>query len=218
MECQLIDFVDNMGITLDSFVSACELASSKVHKAIVNQILAVDNFVIFKKMMVARNKQLNLQALRQMQETMAKPEENEEEEEDEEDDEEAQLALAIEESNRLQKEVDLKRATPVVFPPTEITKPVIASITSQPLPSLGGHSKGLASDFEDINLEEQKFDANREERLKSHRDILMKSKQESRLKELQTYQASQSPVDEDEQKKKQELIKKGMAAMAGGAT
>ena len=89
MECQLIDFVDNMGITLDSFVSACELASSKVHKAIVNQILAVDNFVIFKKMMVARNKQLNLQALRQMQETMAKPDENEEEEEDEEDDEEA---------------------------------------------------------------------------------------------------------------------------------
>ena len=80
----------------------------------------------------------------------------------------------------------------------EITKPVIASITSQPLPSLGGHSKGLASDFEDINLEEQKFDANREERLKYHRDILMKSKQESRLKELQTYQASQSTVDEDE--------------------
>ena len=51
-----------MGIEPEIFVTACELASQKVHKSIVNQLLAVDSFLLFKKMMIARNKQLNHEA------------------------------------------------------------------------------------------------------------------------------------------------------------
>ena len=67
LECQLLDFFTTLGIDHDIFIAACSVAQSKVHKAIVGQILAVDNFLVFKKMMVARNEQLNQQALRQME-------------------------------------------------------------------------------------------------------------------------------------------------------
>ena len=67
MECSLIDLLERIGVDQDIFAAACAVASRQAHKAIVGQILAVDNFLVFKKMMVARNQQLNLQALRQMQ-------------------------------------------------------------------------------------------------------------------------------------------------------
>ena len=41
-------------------MEACEKASEKaVHKKIVDQIIAVDNFVAFKKLMIKRNTELN---------------------------------------------------------------------------------------------------------------------------------------------------------------
>lgn len=57
-----------MGIPPESFVVACELASDKIHKSIINQLLAVENFLVFKKMMISRNKQLNQEALKHFQE------------------------------------------------------------------------------------------------------------------------------------------------------
>ena len=45
-------------------MEACEKADSNpIHKKIVDQIVAVDNFVAFKKLMVKRNAELNKQAI-----------------------------------------------------------------------------------------------------------------------------------------------------------
>ncbi len=56
VDSKLDKFISDFGIPADSFVMACEVASQRVHKSIVNQLLAVENFLVFKKMMIARNK------------------------------------------------------------------------------------------------------------------------------------------------------------------
>ena len=59
-------FIGDMGITGEAFVMACEMASQKLHKSIINQLLAVENFILFKKMMISRNKQLNEEAMKEL--------------------------------------------------------------------------------------------------------------------------------------------------------
>ena len=49
-------FVTDFGIPEESFLVACQAASSRMHKAVIKQILAVDDFQLFKKMMISRNK------------------------------------------------------------------------------------------------------------------------------------------------------------------
>jgi The ARF-like 2 binding protein BART len=54
-----------LGVTQEQFIEACEKASlNPLHKKIVDQITAVDNFVAFKKLMVKRNTELNEQAMK----------------------------------------------------------------------------------------------------------------------------------------------------------
>ena len=58
------DLMKELGVTEEQFVEACEKASSNpIHKRIVDQIMAVENFLSFKKLMIKRNTELNLQAL-----------------------------------------------------------------------------------------------------------------------------------------------------------
>jgi The ARF-like 2 binding protein BART len=53
-----------LDITQEQFLDACDKAQSDpLHKKIVNQILAVDNFMAFKRMMIKRNTALNEEAL-----------------------------------------------------------------------------------------------------------------------------------------------------------
>lgn len=42
------------------------LKSSHHHKKVFEQLLIVDNFLVFKKLMVKRNKELELEALKEM--------------------------------------------------------------------------------------------------------------------------------------------------------
>ena len=50
-----------LGVTQEQFLEACEKATKNpIHKKIVDQIVAVDNFVAFKKLMCKRNAELNL--------------------------------------------------------------------------------------------------------------------------------------------------------------
>ena len=45
-------------------MEACERAEQNpIHKKIVDEIMAVDNFLAFKKLMVKRNQELNKQAM-----------------------------------------------------------------------------------------------------------------------------------------------------------
>ena len=53
-----------LGVSEEQFVEACEKAQANpIHKKIVDQIMAVENFVAFKKLMVKRNEELNRQAI-----------------------------------------------------------------------------------------------------------------------------------------------------------
>lgn len=47
-------------------MQACSKAASKLHKNLLIQLLSVDDFVMFKTMMVQRNVQMNMQALHAM--------------------------------------------------------------------------------------------------------------------------------------------------------
>lgn len=48
--------MNELGVTDEQFVEACEHASKNpLHKKIVDQILAVDNFLAFKRLMIKRN-------------------------------------------------------------------------------------------------------------------------------------------------------------------
>ena len=61
-----------LGVSDEQFVAACEKASENpIHKKIVDQIMAVDNFLAFKRLMVKRNQELNRQAM-EMYEKMLK--------------------------------------------------------------------------------------------------------------------------------------------------
>lgn len=53
-----------LGVTDEQFVGACEKAAKNpIHKKIVDQIMAVDNFQAFKRLMIKRNSELNKEAL-----------------------------------------------------------------------------------------------------------------------------------------------------------
>jgi len=48
--------MQDLGVTDQQFMDACEKASKNpIHKKIVDQITAVDNFIAFKKLMIKRN-------------------------------------------------------------------------------------------------------------------------------------------------------------------
>lgn len=56
--------MQDLGVTDQQFMDACEKASKNpIHKKIVDQITAVDNFIAFKKLMIKRNQELNNQTL-----------------------------------------------------------------------------------------------------------------------------------------------------------
>ena len=53
-----------LGISEEQFYGACAKAGANpLHKKIVDQLVAVENFVAFKKLMVKRNTELSLQAM-----------------------------------------------------------------------------------------------------------------------------------------------------------
>jgi hypothetical protein len=59
------ELMAELGMTQDQFFDACTKASQKpLHKKIVDQITAVENFIVFKKLMVKRNTELNEMALK----------------------------------------------------------------------------------------------------------------------------------------------------------
>ena len=62
-----------LGVSDEQFVAACEKAEKNpIHKKIVDQIMAVDNFLAFKKLMVKRNQELNKQAIEMFEKLAAK--------------------------------------------------------------------------------------------------------------------------------------------------
>lgn len=63
---QLEAFIQDLGIQPPDFVKACSLAKNKIHENLVMQLLSVDDFLLFKKMMTHRNVTMNMQAVEQM--------------------------------------------------------------------------------------------------------------------------------------------------------
>ena len=64
VEGLLEELMSDLGVTDQQFVQACEKAAQNpMHQKIVDQILAVDNYLAFKKLMVKRNNEMNQQAM-----------------------------------------------------------------------------------------------------------------------------------------------------------
>ena len=64
VEDLLGELMAELGVSDTQFVEACQKAEQNpIHKKIVDQIMAVDNFLAFKKLMVKRNQELNRQAI-----------------------------------------------------------------------------------------------------------------------------------------------------------
>ena len=94
--------LEDMGVTGEQFAAVCEAAAQQqVGMEVLEQILAVDDFVSFKKMMVKRNMELELEAMKAVQSLSTRIAAEGsggggEQEEPGEDDFEAQLQLALE--------------------------------------------------------------------------------------------------------------------------
>lgn len=58
VEERLDGFLAEFSIPQEVFLNACEAATDKIHQSIIQQMLAVENFQVFKKMMVTRQRQL----------------------------------------------------------------------------------------------------------------------------------------------------------------
>ena len=60
-------FLSEMGISPEEFVKVCQNENAAaLNEFVFNQILAVDDFLSFKKMMLKRNLELNVQAMSMM--------------------------------------------------------------------------------------------------------------------------------------------------------
>ena len=67
MEELLGHLLAELGVTQEQFMEACQKAEKNiVHKKIVDQIIAVDNFMAFKKLMCKRNAELNKEAIKML--------------------------------------------------------------------------------------------------------------------------------------------------------
>ena len=63
----LCNLLSEIGVSEEQFAEACEKANANpVHKKLVSEILAVDNFSAFKKLMQRRNKEMNQLAMRSL--------------------------------------------------------------------------------------------------------------------------------------------------------
>ena len=67
IETKLEAYIQDLGISQQDFVLAQSRAQTRIHKSILQQILAVEDFMLFKKMMVNKNIQMNKEAMKQMQ-------------------------------------------------------------------------------------------------------------------------------------------------------
>merc|ERR1719486_16188 len=65
--------LQEMGCSMETFAELCQTYSTTtVGKEVLEQILAVDDFVSFKKMMVKRNMELELESLKALQSLSAR--------------------------------------------------------------------------------------------------------------------------------------------------
>ena len=112
IESRLEAYIQDLGISHQDFVLAWSRAQKRIHQSLLQQIMAVEDFVLFKKMMVKRNIAMNKEAIRQMEakgrqvnriqqaaNQESSDEEGSESEEDEQDEEEM-IRRAMEESKK----------------------------------------------------------------------------------------------------------------------
>ena len=66
VETQLEAYIQDLGISQQDFLATCGRAAKKLHKSILQQILACDDFLLFKQLMVNRNIAMNKEAMEEM--------------------------------------------------------------------------------------------------------------------------------------------------------
>ena len=101
VESKLEAYIQDLGINQQVFVATCSKAAKKLHKSILQQILACDDFLLFKQLMVNRNIAMNKEAMEEMKKKGKKVDRVQNQVQQAAssvEDEEAMIAKAIEES------------------------------------------------------------------------------------------------------------------------
>lgn len=63
----LTNMLNDIGIDEETFAEACiKSTGNPTHKMLLSEIMAVDNFMAFKKLMLKRNRELNEEAMQLM--------------------------------------------------------------------------------------------------------------------------------------------------------
>ena len=60
-------FCQEYGISSDTFMLACDQVQTRQQMKCLDQLIACENFIMFKRMMISRNQILNQRALRELQ-------------------------------------------------------------------------------------------------------------------------------------------------------
>jgi hypothetical protein len=85
-----------MGIDRDTFYTACEKSNNNpTHRRVVQQILSVDDFMAFKRMMIKKNIQLSEIALKELKSQTPKAQSTKSEPAKPQVDDEIQKVLAL---------------------------------------------------------------------------------------------------------------------------
>lgn len=130
--CELVESLlssnlDAIGVSDEQFVAACGVSQNQeVNKLVFGQIMAVDDFLTFKKMMVKRNMELNIEAMEAYKREAAGG---------------AGAAEMSEEDRRRQHEMNNER-----MPEDEALQMAIALKISQEEAGMGGAGGGQAGD------------------------------------------------------------------------
>lgn len=68
LEKMIDQLMSDIGITEDQFYRMCKIGlANPSHRKIFHQILIIDDFRVFKKLMIKRNKELEVEALKQLE-------------------------------------------------------------------------------------------------------------------------------------------------------
>eukprot|EP01006_Ploeotia_vitrea_P047673 TRINITY_DN67148_c4_g2_i1.p1 TRINITY_DN67148_c4_g2~~TRINITY_DN67148_c4_g2_i1.p1 ORF type:complete len:382 (-),score=100.15 TRINITY_DN67148_c4_g2_i1:633-1778(-) len=109
----LEDHLQDMGVSPEQFVEACEKGQNKQLNELVSEyILALDDFLTFKKMMEKRNVEIDLEAIRQSKRMMALSEEEKQKQLEEEERAmlEAAIAASMQEDQETAKAMEMAEA------------------------------------------------------------------------------------------------------------
>lgn len=177
-----------IGLTASDFADICERGrhSSDISMDVVNQILAMDDFLAFKKLMVKRNLELELEAIKALHD-------EEQENVDETDDVEThlmELSVLYKQEEMEQAELEAAIAMSLALQEEQLRLAAVASKVAEDKYNDGSEKKGFSPEHVQQQIKDTKQRA--AELVKRNKEAL----QENRAKQKELQSTAEIPDDE----------------------